>query len=370
MPRRPNLRRWRSFNGTTFESANASGTVNGTYKLTDNTLTGNAKLTVQPAALPPAIASRFDTPISIDTQIAGTIPSKINLSDLVVKSGTIETAGSVVLDGESLTASLSGRLPDVRKLLETAEGEASYTVNASGPLTALAIKANLKAATLRTAGRTLGDLDVNISGAADPDAPQGTINAKVTIDGQPISIVADAQSKGGVINVPSFSADVGSNRLRGNVQLSSRFEPTGALTFDFPDIGLLAALGGQRAQGDLKGALDIANDNGKIALKVTAAGNGLQRDTFSIVRPDIAITVTDLKALSANGIVKAGEMSAGANKLTEPVLNFVQQQNRTKFDLNAAYDDNPVLAEAILKQKQRDDDPARSIFRQTTQHSG
>ncbi|MFA1672469.1 filamentous hemagglutinin adherence factor, partial [Rhizobium mongolense] len=339
------------FNGTTFESANASGTVNGTYKLTDNTLTGNAKLTVQPAALPPAIASRFDTPISIDTQIAGTIPSKINLSDLVVKSGTIETAGSVVLDGESLTASLSGRLPDVRKLLETAEGEASYTVNASGPLTALAIKANLKAATLRTAGRTLGDLDVNISGAADPDAPQGTINAKVTIDGQPISIVADAQSKGGVINVPSFSADVGSNRLRGNVQLSSRFEPTGALTFDFPDIGLLAALGGQRAQGDLKGALDIANDNGKIALKVTAAGNGLQRDTFSIVRPDIAITVTDLKALSANGMVKAGEMSAGANKLAEPVLNFVQQQNRTKFDLNAAYDDNPVLAEGDLETK-------------------
>ncbi|APO69474.1 hypothetical protein IE4872_CH03891 [Rhizobium gallicum] len=339
------------FNGTTFESANASGTVNGTYKLTDNTLTGNAKLTVQPAALPPAIASRFDTPISIDTQIAGTIPSKINLSDLVVKSGTIETAGSVVLDGESLTASLSGRLPDVRKLLETAEGEASYTVNASGPLTALVIKANLKAATLRTAGRTLGDLDVNISGAADPDAPQGTINAKVTIDGQPISIVADAQSKGGVINVPSFSADVGSNRLRGNVQLSSRFEPTGALTFDFPDIGLLAALGGQRAQGDLKGALDIANDNGKIALKVTAAGNGLQRDTFSIVRPDIAITVTDLKALSANGIVKAGEMSAGANKLAEPVLNFVQQQNRTKFDLNAAYDDNPVLAEGDLETK-------------------
>ncbi len=257
----------------------------------------------------------------------------------------------MVLDGESLTASLSGRLPDVRKLLETAEGEASYTVNASGPLTALAIKANLKAATLRTAGRTLGDLDVNISGAADPDAPQGTINAKVTIDGQPISIVADAQSKGGVINVPSLSADVGSNRLRGSIQLSSRFEPTGALTFDFPDIGLLAALGGQRAQGDLKGALDIANDNGKIALKVTAAGNGLQRDTFSIVRPDIAITITDLKAFSANGIVKAGEMSAGANKLAEPVLNFVQQQNRTKFDLNAAYDDNQVLAEGDLETK-------------------
>ncbi|APO76596.1 hypothetical protein AM571_CH03814 [Rhizobium etli 8C-3] len=339
------------FNGTTLESAQASGTVNGTYKLTDNTLTGNAKLTIQPAALPPAIAPRFDAPISIDTQIAGTIPSKINLSDLVVKSGTIETAGSVMLDGESLTANLSGRLPNVAKLLETAEGEASYTVNASGPLTALAITANLKAATLRTAGRTLGDLEVRISGAADPDAPQGTINAKGTIDGQPISIVADAQSKGGIISVPSLSADVGSNRLQGNIQLSSRFEPTGALTFDFPDIGLLAALFGQRAQGDLNGALDIANDNGKIALKMTATGNGLQRDTFSIVKPAIAITVTDLKGLAANGIVKAGEMSAGANRLAEPVLNFVQQQNRTKFDLNAAYDDSPVFVKGDLETK-------------------
>ncbi|PKA42564.1 filamentous hemagglutinin adherence factor, partial [Rhizobium sullae] len=337
------------FNGTTFESANASGTVNGTYKLTDNTLTGNAKLTVQPAALPPAIAPRFATPISIDTQVAGTIPSKINLSDIVIKSGTIETAGTVTLDDETLTANLSGRVPDISKLLETAEGEASYTVNASGPLTALAIKANLKAATLRTAGRTLGDLDVNISGTVDPAAPQGTVDAKGTIDGQPITVNADAQSKDGIISIPSLRAYVGRNRLEGNLQLSSRFEPTGLLAFDFPDISPLAALGGQKAQGDLKGMLDIANDKGKIALKVTAAGNGLQRDTLSIVRPDIAVTVTDLKALAVNGIIKAGEISSGANKLAGPALNFVLQQNRTNFDLNAVYDDNPLLAEGDLE---------------------
>ncbi len=332
------------FNGTTFESANANGTLNGTYKLADETLTGNTKLVVQPAALPPAIAPRFDTPIAIETQVAGTIPSKISLSNIVIKSGTIETAGTVTLDGENLAATLSGRLPDLRKLLENAEGEASYTISASGPITAPAIKANLKAATLHTAGRSLGDLDVDISGNADPDAPHATVDGQGTIDSQPIAITAAVQSKDGVISVPSVVADVASNRLEGSFQFSSGFEPTGMLAFDFPDISLLAALGGQKAHGDLKGTLNITNDGGRIALKVAAAGNRIQRDTLSIVRPHIDVTVTDLRAFAANGIVSADEISSGTNKLAAPTLTFVQQQNRTNFDLKAAYDNNPLLA--------------------------
>ncbi|MGO8477713.1 hypothetical protein ACC739_38120, partial [Rhizobium ruizarguesonis] len=47
-------------------------------------------------------------------------------------------------------------------------------------------------------------------------------------------------------------ADIGVNRLTGNVEFSPSLEPTGALTFDFPNFGLLAALGGQKAEGDRK----------------------------------------------------------------------------------------------------------------------
>ena len=332
------------FNGTTFESANANGTVNGTYKLDDATLTGNTKLVVQPAALPPAIARRFDTPIAVETQVSGTIPSKISLSNLVIKSGTIETAGTVTLDGDNLAASLSGRLPDLRKLLDNAEGEASYTIDATGPMTAPVIKANVSAATLHTGGRTISGLDVDIFGNADPNAPRATVDGKGSIDSQPVAINANVQSDAGAISIPSLVADVASNRLRGSLQFSPGFEPTGTLDFDFPDISLLAMFGGQKAQGDLKGTLNITSEGGKIGLKVKAAGNRIQRDTLSVIRPSIDVTVTDLRALAANGVASADEISSGTNKLATPTLTFVQQQNRTNFDLKAVYDNNPLIA--------------------------
>jgi translocation and assembly module TamB len=332
------------FNATTLESASIRGNLNGSYKLSNNALTGNIKLAVQPDALPPAIAGRFDAPIAIESQVAGTIPSKINLSNLAIKSGTIEAAGNVALDGETLNATLSGRLANVQELLENAAGEANYALSAKGDLSALAITANLKAANLNMAGRTVGNLDVNLSGTADPAAPQGTVDAKGTIDGQPISINTEVQSRDGKTSFPSIVADVGSNRLKGSLELSPAFEPTGALTFDFPDISLLAALGGQKAEGDLKGSLTIANDAGKIGLNIAATGSGLHRDAFSLVKPDIHVTVSDLKAFAASGAIKADEIGSGTNKLAGLAVNFTQQQNRTNFDLNAVYDDNPLMA--------------------------
>ncbi|WP_027682613.1 translocation/assembly module TamB domain-containing protein [Rhizobium leguminosarum] len=332
------------FNGTTVESANINGGLNGSYRLADKALTGNLKLTVSPAALPAAMTSRFDGPISLESQVVGTIPSKFALSNLVLKSGTLEAAGNVALDGGTLNADLSGRLPDIGKLIPGASGGAGYALRAGGELPAISVTANLKAASLEMADRTLGNLNIDLSGLADPKAPQGRIAATGTIDGQPIGINGNVTSQDGKISIPALTADIGGNRLTGNAEFSPTLEPTAALTFDFPNVGLLAALGGQKAEGDLKGSLGVSSDSGRIALKLLATGGSIRRDTLAIVKPDIDVTVSDLNALAANGTVKAEEVSAGTNKLAGLSLRFTKQQNHTDFDLDAAYDGNPVLA--------------------------
>ncbi|MGR9227115.1 translocation/assembly module TamB domain-containing protein [Rhizobium leguminosarum] len=332
------------FNGTTVESANINGGLNGSYRLADKALTGNLKLTVNPAALPAAVTSRFDGPISLESQVVGTIPSKFALSNLVLKSGTLEAAGNVALDGGMLNADLSGRLPDIGKLIPGASGGAGYALRVGGELPAISVTANLKAASLEMADRTLGNLNIDLSGLADPKAPQGRIAATGTIDGQPIGINGDITSEDGKISIPALTADIGGNRLTGNAEFSPTLEPTAALTFDFPNVGLLAALGGQKAEGDLKGSLGVSSDSGKIALKLLATGGSIHRDTLAIVKPDIDVTISDLNALAANGTVKAEEVSAGTNKLAGLSLGFTKQQNHTDFDLDAAYDGNPVLA--------------------------
>ncbi|MGR8926139.1 translocation/assembly module TamB domain-containing protein [Rhizobium leguminosarum] len=332
------------FNGTTVESANINGGLNGSYRLADKALTGNLKLTINPAALPAAMTSRFDGPISLESQVVGTIPSKFALSNLVLKSGTLEAAGNVALDGGTLNADLSGRLPDIGKLIPGASGGAGYALRVGGELPAISVTANLKAASLEMADRVLGNLNIDLSGLADPKAPQGRIAATGTIDGQPIGINGDITSQDGKISIPALTADIGGNRLTGNAEFSPTLEPTAALTFDFPNVGLLAALGGQKAEGDLKGSLGVSSDSGKIALKLLATGGSIHRDTLAIVKPDIDVTISDLNALAANGTIKAEGVSAGTNKLAGLSLSFTKQQNHTDFDLDAAYDGNPVLA--------------------------
>ncbi|MFS8147305.1 translocation/assembly module TamB domain-containing protein [Rhizobium sp. BR 249] len=337
------------FNGTTVESANINGSLNGSYRLADQALTGNVKLTIEPAALPAAVTGKFDGPISLESQVAGTIPSKFAFSNIVLTSGTLEAAGNVALDGTALNADLSGRLPDVGKLMAGASGAAGYALRIGGELPAISVTANLKAPSLAMADRELANLNVDLSGVVDPKAPQGKIAATGTIDGQPIGINGDVLSKDGKISIPALTADIGGNRLTGNLELSPSLEPAGALTFDFPNIGLLAALGGQKAEGDLKGSLGISSDSGRIGLKLLASGSSVRRDTLAIVKPDIDVTISDLAALAANGTVKAEELSAGTNRLAGLSLAFTKQQDRTDFDLDAAYDGNPVMADGNVE---------------------
>ena len=144
--------------------------------------------------------------------------------------------------------------------------------------------------------------------------------------------------------MPALSAKVGANTVQGKLEFSPAFEPIGALTFDLPDIGLLAALGGQKASGDLKGSVDLTNTEGRIGLKLNATGSGIRRDDLAIVKPEIALTVDDLKAFSANGSVRAQEIASGDNRVSGLALTFKQQASRTDFDLNAAYDGRPLTA--------------------------
>ncbi|OWV67277.1 filamentous hemagglutinin adherence factor [Rhizobium sp. R339] len=337
------------FNGTTVESANINGTLNGSYRQADQALTGNVKLTIEPAALPVALTGKFDGPISLESQLAGTIPSKFAFSNIALSSTTLEAAGNVALDGSALNADLSGRLPDIGRLMAGASGSAGYALRMGGELPAISVTANLKAPRLEMAGRALTNLNVDLSGIADPKAPQGKIAATGAIDGQPIGINGDILSENGKTRIPALTADIGGNRLTGNFEVSPSLEPTGALTFDFPNIGLLAALGGQKAAGDLKGSIDVSSDSGRIGLKLLASGNAIRRDTIAIVKPDIDVTISDLGAFAANGTVKAEELSAGTNRLAGLSLGFTKQQDRTDFDLDAAYDGNPVMADGNIE---------------------
>ncbi|MDK4704285.1 translocation/assembly module TamB [Rhizobium sp. CNPSo 4062] len=337
------------FNNTTLESASIGGTVNGKYTLSSKTLTGNFKLFALPGVLPDGVSNKFEGTISLEGQVAGTVPTKMTLSNLAVKSNVAEINGNVALNDQSLTTDLSGKVLDLSKLVPNAQGQADIGLKAKGPLSAIGIDATVKAVNVKLAGRLLDTLDIGVTGTADPKAPQANIQANGAIDGKPIRITADAVSKDGRTSIPSLAAEIGTNKLQGKLDLSPSFEPTGALTFDLPDLSLLAALAGQKAEGDLKGSLDIASTNGKIGLKVNANGNGIRRDDLVIGKPAVALAVDDLRAFSANGSIRADTIASGANRIAELNLTFTQQGSRTDFDLKSAYDNAPLTTHGSVE---------------------
>ncbi|MDJ1635011.1 translocation/assembly module TamB domain-containing protein [Rhizobium rhizogenes] len=332
------------FNNTTLESASIGGTVNGKYTLSSKALTGNFKLFALPAVLPDGVSNKFEGTISLEGQVAGTVPTKINLSNLAVKSNVGEINGNATLDGQTLASNLTAKLLDLSKLIPNAEGQADIGLKTKGPLTALGIDATVKAVNVKLAGRLLDTLDVALTGTADPNAPQADVQANGAIDGKPISITANATSQGGRTSIPALAVEIGPNKLQGKLDFSPSFEPTGALTFDLPDLSLIAALAGQKAAGDLKGTLDLSNANGKIGLKVDATGGGIRRDDLVIDKPVIALAVDDLKSFSANGSIRAGAIASGANRIADLGLTFTQQGSRTVFDLKSSYDNAPLTA--------------------------
>ena len=337
------------FNNTTLESASIGGTVNGKYALSSKALTGNFKLFALPGVLPDSVSSKFEGTISLEGQVAGTVPAKMTLSNLAIKSNVAEINGNVALNGQSLTSDITGKVLDLSKLVPNAQGQADIGLKAKGPLSALGIDATVKAVNVKLAGRLLDTLDIGLTGTADPKAPQANIQASGAIDGKPIHIAADAVSKDGRTSIPSLAAEIGTNKLRGKLDLSPSLEPSGALTFDLPDLSLLAALAGQKAEGDLKGSLDITSGNGKIGLKVNANGSGIRRDDLVISKPAVALSIDDLKAFSASGGIRADAIASGANRIADLNLTFTQQGSRTDFDLKSSYDNAPLTTRGSVE---------------------
>ena len=136
------------------------------------------------------------------------------------------------------------------------------------------------------AGRTLNDLAVNADATVGQNGPNATVTATGALDGQAINAKAEIASAKGATSLPSIEATIGQNTLTGALDLTADFQPNGALTFNFPDLGLLAAMAGQTASGDLAGTASITSDNGvtSVACQSQRVGHHARRSRHQQTR--------------------------------------------------------------------------------------
>jgi translocation and assembly module TamB len=336
------------FDGTELESASIGGTINGGYQVSERRVTGNLQLFALPATLPEALAAKVSDTIQVRTDFDATLPGSIALSNLMVKSDALDLSGNATLADSKLTADIAGNIPELSRFVANTAGSVSFKSSLAGPLTALEFDASAEAENVSMAGKTLESLSVSAKGTANPDAPEAALKASGKLDGQRIDAKANVVSKDGKISLPELTADVGPNHLEGAVDLSADFTPDGKITFDFPDVSLLAAFAGQQASGDLAGAVDITSQSGTTKLSVTANGKKLQAGTASVTEPKVDMTANIGDQLAANGTVKATSVGSGSNQVKNLSLDFDQQGSATDFKLLGNYDNAPLKADGRL----------------------
>jgi translocation and assembly module TamB len=328
----------------TFDSQSVNGTVSGAFDTSKQAITGNFRIFANPNVLPPSLVAKFEGKLSAEGYVNYVSGGRISLENFVMRSNAIEAHGNVLLENQAVTGRLAGRVPDLKRWLPEAEGAAGFDLNAKGPLNALAVKGVVNSADARLAGRRLEDLSVVLDGTADPNAPKGKLAATGSLDSQPIRINADVASDEGRTTVPAIVAEVGPNKLNGALTFSHDFLPEGQLTFDFPDISLLAALAAQQAQGDLKGTVVLSNTAGRAGAVVRASGTGVKRGIIEIAQPNIDLAIPDIRAIAAEGTVRAARIGAGAVGLSDIKLDVSHGGSRTGFNLAAQYDNAPLTA--------------------------
>ncbi|KQV35553.1 MULTISPECIES: translocation/assembly module TamB domain-containing protein [unclassified Rhizobium] len=337
-----------AFNPATLESASIGGTLGGTYDLKTNALAMAFKLFAMPDTLPPALAAKFDTTIAATGNLSLDKTGAVSVSDLTVKSGTLELAGKAALDAGNLNAAITGTLPDLGKLLTDAKGAASFKIDTSGAIATLGVKAEITSDGATLAGRTLSNLVVTASGTANPMSPLADITATGAIDGQTIDVKAKLASEDNTITIPTLEATIGDNKLNGALTLTPDFQPNGDLAFNLPDLGLLAAMAGQQATGDLAGSISIKSANGVTSATIKANGSGIDRDGLKVVKPVADIAIADLKALAITGTVSAEQIVQGETRLDALKLGFTQQAGKTDFNVTGNYDGTPLAAAGSL----------------------
>ncbi|WP_411036723.1 translocation/assembly module TamB domain-containing protein [Shinella sp. BYT-45] len=340
-----------AFDPATLESASIGGTLSGRYGLESREADVNFRLFALPAVLPPALSGRFDTTIATEGRVQLTGDGAIQLTGLQVKSGTLETAGDVSFGGGNLEAALTGKVLNLGKLLADAAGEAAFELSASGPVQGLDVSAKVTSSGATLSGRTLSDLVVTLAGKAVADSPSGELTATGALDGQAINVRSSIMSEGGRISVPVLEAEIGPNTLKGSLTLAPNFMPDGTIRFDFPDLGLLAAMAGQQAAGDLAGQVEIATANGRTSATVEASGSAIRRDTVSITKPAVDLAIADLATAAVTGTVRAERVASGENRLEALQLDFSREGQSTGFDLTGRLDGAPLVTKGRVLQR-------------------
>ncbi|TIQ37789.1 MAG: translocation/assembly module TamB [Mesorhizobium sp.] len=305
-------------------------------------------------ALPPQISSLLGERVKFSATATRDPQGAFAANSLEITSGSLSASGTGSMRGSDIQANVKGTLGDVSPLSSLAgtplAGGINFALTASGPRWAPDFSISADSASLTAAGRTVKDIKLSTKGKADIANPSADVSLTGSVEEQPLDISASLVTADGKRSIRGLSLALGDNKVSGDLALDDQYLPLGTLTLAVPDIGPLAALGGQSATGDINGTIAFAKDGGAPTVTVNAAST-------SIARGDLAAKTITVNALIANylkgpaiaGTIKADSVTSGSTVISGIGIDLKRDGDWTNFAGGATASGIPATATGRVK---------------------
>ncbi|RWK64743.1 MAG: translocation/assembly module TamB, partial [Mesorhizobium sp.] len=208
-------------------------------------------------------------------------------------SGALTADGQASLADNKLTVDIKGALADISLLSGDANGAITFALNAQGASTAPELSLTVNSDRLSVAEREITGLSLTATGKADAANPAANVQLTGNVAGQPLQGSAVLATSDGKRAIDGLLLSLGKNRISGDLALDEAFVPEGSVALDLPDIGPLAALALEKAEGDVRGTIVFSKTGNAPEVTVKAS-------TASIASGDVSAKTVTIDASIAN----------------------------------------------------------------------
>ncbi|HWK65937.1 MAG TPA: translocation/assembly module TamB domain-containing protein [Rhizobiaceae bacterium] len=300
------------------------------------------------SALPAEARTALGDNVAFSGTLKRNAEGAVSVESMQFNSGDLTLAGDLAQNGDAITAALKGAFANIGRLAPDASGAIAFTLDASGKLIAPDVTLTVTSEGFRLAGQELTGVELAVKGVADLANPAGDVSLKGSYRGQALNAVASLKTTDGRREITGLSVALGQSRITGDLVLGEGFLPEGILDLSVPDLGALAALAEQEAQGNLSGKITFARPNGVPQISVDATAPTLSRAGVSASNVAVAATIADyLGARSVAGTVRAASIVAGAVTAENIDATIGQQGERVDLKLRANEPEGGTLSRLL-----------------------
>lgn len=334
-----------SVQGAALDSA-----FNGRVSFADGAIDLNLNADALSAALPAAARGVLAERTQLSAALKRDTQGNVSANPVKLVSGALTADGQASLADNKLSADIKGALSDISLLSKDAKGAVRFALNAQGPVMAPDLSLTVNSDRLLVAEREITGLKLMATGKADAANPAANVQLTGNVAGQALQGSAVLATADGKSAINGLLLSLGKNKISGDLALDEAFVPVGTIALDLPDIGPLAALALEKAEGDVRGTIAFSKtaDGPNVAVKAATA---------SITRGDLQAKTVSIDALIANylaapvisGKIRADSVISGGTAISGIDVDLKRDGDWTGFSGGATVKGIPAKAAGRVK---------------------